>query len=281
MWKIDAPTITVQTVLTSCVTNIADGIKKAGYEAISDDLSAAEGIFLAALQTTTLHEMSTVATVGEMSNTDMIWLYEQKMVPEKSPGRPFYDALKMAAPHGKCPLCGRGNVYSLDHHLPKTKFADLTITPANLLPSCQDCNKTKTQTTPTLSAEETIHPYTDDIDGAIWLRARVVEVAPAALFFYADPPSTWPITLRWRVKNHFRVFKLRKAYASEGANLIANARGNLIRNVSKQGPAGIRAYLADQAESCRDVRLNSWEAASYSALSESDWFCNGGYSLLG
>jgi hypothetical protein len=281
MWRISAPAISVQTVLDACIVNVADAVKKAAFEAVGGDLTLAAEEFWAALETTTLHELPAVATVGEMSIADMIWLYEQKMVPAKSPGRPLYDALKMAAPNGKCPLCGRGNVYSLDHHLPKTRFADLTITPTNLIPSCQDCNKTKTQTVPTLAAEETIHPYADDIDGVIWLRARVVEVAPAALFFYADPYLDWPLTLQRRVKCHFRIFKLRKAYASEAANLIGNIRGHLVRNVSKQGAAGIRAYLADQAESCREVRLNSWEAASYSALSESDWFCDGGYALLG
>ncbi len=281
MWRINAPSISVQTVLDACVVNVADATRKAAFEALRDPLSQAATAFWAALETTTLHELQAVAMVGEMDTADMIWLYDQKMVPAKSPGRPFYDALKMAAPNGKCPLCGRGNVYSLDHHLPKTRFANLTITPTNLIPSCQDCNKTKTQTVPTLASEETIHPYIDDIDGRIWLRARVVEVSPAALFFYADPSTAWSLTLQRRVKSHFRVFKLRKAYASEAANLIGNIRGHLVRHVSRQGPAGIRAYLADQAESCREVHLNSWEAASYSALSESDWFCNVEYSLLG
>ncbi|MDE1161182.1 MAG: HNH endonuclease [Acidobacteriaceae bacterium] len=281
MWRISAPVIPVQSVLDACVVNVADAGRKAAFEALGTPLSDAAEAFWTALQSTTLHELPEVDTVGGMTTADMIWLYEQKLVPAKAPGRAIYDTLKMAAPNGKCPLCGRGTVYSLDHHLPKTRYADLTITPTNLIPSCQDCNKTKTQSIPLLAAEETIHPYIDDIDVDIWLRARVVEVTPAALFFYADPPPSWPLTLQRRVKHHFRVFKLRKAYASEAGYLIGNIRGHLIRNVSKQGATGIRAYLADQAESCRDVRRNSWEAAAYSALSESDWFCNGGYSLLG
>ena len=238
-------------------------------------------MFRAAVVTASLHELVPVAGIGPVDTDDMIWLYEQKLVPAKAPGRRFYDRLKMAAPNGKCPLCGRGNVYSLDHHLPKTRFADLAITPVNLLPSCQDCNKTKTEAVPDLAAEETIHPYFDDVEDAVWLRARVIEVSPAALFFYADPPDAWSTTLQRRVKHHFRVFRLRKAYASEGAQLIGNIRGHLVRSVSKQGSVGIRAYLRDQAESCREVRTNSWEAAAYTALSENDWFCNGGYAQLG
>jgi len=219
--------------------------------------------------------------VGTMGKADMIWLYDQKMAAARSPGRAFYDTIKMAAPSGKCPLCGRGAVYSLDHHLPKTKFAKLTITPINLVPSCQDCNKTKTQAVPGLATEETLHPYVDNIDGHVWLRARVIEVAPAALFYFAEPPVAWSQMLQGRVRNHFRIFKLRKAYASEGATLIGNIRGFLERSVAKQGAQGIRDYLVDMAASCRDVRQNSWEAASYTAMAESDWFCDGGYALRG
>ncbi len=233
------------------------------------------------MPTATLHELDQVEHIGPVDTADMIWLYEQKLVSAKAPGRRFYDRLKMASPNGKCPLCGRGNVYSLDHHLPKTRFADLAITPANLLPSCQDCNKTKTQAVPGLAAEETLHPYFDDVESAVWLMARVIEVSPAALFFYPAPPNVWSTTLQRRVKHHFRVFKLRKAYASDGAQLIGNIRGHLVRSVSKQGPAGIQSYLRDQAESFREVRTNSWEAAAYTALSENDWFCNGGYAQLG
>jgi hypothetical protein len=281
MWRVTAPTISVAAVLAACVTTIGDPIRKANFQATSGDLTEAAAAFWTALETTTLYQLPEIDTVGGMTKDDMIWLYNQKMVPAKSPARSLYDTIKMAAPSGKCPLCGRGTVYSLDHHLPKTKFADLTITPSNLVPACQDCNKTKTQATPTLAAEETIHPYVDDIDADIWLRARVVEVAPAALFYFADPPALWPQMMQRRVRNHFRVFKLRKGYASEGATLLSNIRGYLESSVAKQGAQGIREYLLDQALSCRMNRQNSWEAASYTALGESDWFCDGGYALRG
>ncbi len=159
IWKVNPSTFTVTTVLGACVSNISNATKKANYEGILAELLAAEHAFTAAVLTATLHELEPVEHVGPVDTDDMILLYEQKPVSAKAPGRRFYDRLKMASPNGKCPLCGRGNVYPLDHHLLKTRFADLAITPVNLLPSCQDCNKTKTEAVPDLAAEETRHPY--------------------------------------------------------------------------------------------------------------------------
>jgi hypothetical protein len=114
------PQSSVASVLAACVSTIADPDRKAGFAATGVDLTLAADEFWAALEGTSLHQLEETDEVGDMDLADMIWLYEQKMAAAKSPGRTFYDATKMAAPNGKCPLCGRGAVYSLDHHLPKT-----------------------------------------------------------------------------------------------------------------------------------------------------------------
>ncbi len=277
MWRVNPPSFSVAEVLAACTQNIANAERKAKFRETEASLFIAETDFQAAVETWNLHTLPPVDYVNLMGREDMIWLYDQKLVDIRSPGRTYYDSLKLAAPHGKCPLCGRGAVYSLDHHLPKTLYSDLTITPFNLLPACQDCNKNKADAVPTISAEETLHPYFDDVEGAIWLRANIVEVAPAALSFYADPPHNWPLVLRNRVRHHFRTFKLKRLYASEGASLLSNIKGYLGRNMSAQDACEIREYCRDQALSYRLHRQNSWQAASYTAMAESDWFCSGGY----
>lgn len=148
MWKVAAPTIPVTAVLAACVATIREPVRKANFLAISDDLTKAATAFWTALETTTLHQLPEMNAVGEMSKDDMVWLYDQKMVPAQSSARSLYDAIKMAAPNGKCPLCGRGTVYSLDHHLPKTKFADLTITPTILYPLVRTATKPKLKVSP-------------------------------------------------------------------------------------------------------------------------------------
>lgn len=59
--------------------------------------------------------------------------------------------------NGKCIYCEKrhGND-ELDHFLPKSEYDYLTITPANLLPSCSKCNKKKS------SIGQAYHPYFND-----------------------------------------------------------------------------------------------------------------------
>jgi len=281
MWKVTPPTETVDTVLQRCTSNIRDLSKRARLRETSNALMAASEDFMSALEAGTVHEFPQTEAVGRASKAELIWLYDSKMADPRAPARAIYDRLRMAAPYGRCPLCGRGLVATLDHHLPKTQHADLTIAPMNLIPACQDCNKTKSQTVPSTASEVPIHPYTDDVDTAIWLRARVVEVAPPAIFFVADPPLTWNATLRDRLRNHFRLYKLRSAYAAEGATLLSNTRDFFIELAKNGGPQAIREHAMAMAASSRRINQNSWQAAAYTAMAESDWFCNGGHAAAG
>lgn len=281
MWTMPPPTISVEKVLAECISNITPEERRANFSATAGILKAAEGAYIIAAGNNSLCQIQRVDAVGNMTREEMKWLYDSKMAAAGAPGRTIYDSIKLSAENGRCPLCGRGVVFTLDHNLPKASYPDLTITPANLIPACQDCNKAKTQAFPAIQSEETLHPYFDNVDGEIWLRARVVEVAPAVLFFFVDPPQAWPLTLRDRVRNHFRTFKLRKTFGTEGAGLISDMRGYIIANLSAGGSGVIREYLADMAASCRRVHRNSWKAAALTAMAASDWFCNGGYALLG
>lgn len=281
MWKVTPPNETVSAVLQLCVGNVREQDLKDRLSGISDALMAASAQFVTALETGTVHEFPQSETVEGASKAELIWLYDSKMAAPKAPAREIYDRLKMAARDGRCPLCGRGVVSTLDHHLPKTRFVNLTIAPMNLIPACQDCNKNKAQKIAEAAFEASLHPYTDDVDGQIWLRARIVEVSPPALFFFADPPTTWDRTLRDRVRSHFRMYKLRSVYATEGATLISNVQDFLAGHVARGGPQAIRAHATAMASSCRNKNMNSWQAAAYTGMAESDWFCSGGYALKG
>jgi hypothetical protein len=181
--------------LTACTSNLRDPVVKTEYENISPLLVAAEDNFRTAAQTNSLYQFPETTMVGTRTAEQMGWLYTHKLADPKAPGRAIYDEIRMAAPNGRCPLCGRGAVYTLDHHLPKANYPDLALTPINLVPACQDCNKNKTSTLPLTAADETLHPYFDNVEGDIWLHARVIEVAPAAVVFSVVPPALWSQTL--------------------------------------------------------------------------------------
>ncbi len=281
MWPLNSPTRLVESVLATCVNNIANAAAKATYESMAPLLLAAEDQFRAAAQNNTLHQLPTTTMVGALTAKQMAWLYSKKMADPKAPGRAIYDEIRMAAPNGRCPLCGRGVVYTLDHHLPKAHYPDLAITPINLVPACQDCNKNKTSILPTTAGDETLHPYFDDVERDIWLHARVIEVAPAAVLYSVVPPATWSPTLETRVKNHFRIYHLRQLYASLAGEEIVNIRALLAGPQAKSGAQGIREYLTSVSESHRTTRRNTWQAAAYSAMASSDWYCEGGFALKG
>jgi hypothetical protein len=281
MWPLASPTRLVGSVLTTCVSNIADPAAKIAYEETAARLLVAEDQFRFAAQRNSLYQFPASTMVGTRTAKQMGWLYTNKMADPKAPGRGIYDEIRMAAPNGRCPLCGRGAVYTLDHHLPKAHYPDLAITPINLVPACQDCNKNKTSDSPAMAAEETLHPYFDNVEGDIWLHARVIEVAPPAVFFSVVPPTMWSPTLAMRVRNHFKVYRLRPLYASLAAEEISNIRTLLAGPHARSGPQGVREYLASVADSHRVTRRNTWQAAAYSAMAASDWFCVTGFALRG
>jgi HNH endonuclease len=281
MWPLATPTRLVGSVLTTCVSNIADPAAKTAYEDTAPLLLVAEDQFRTAAQNNSLYQFPTTTMVGTRTAKEMGWLYTQKMADPKAPGRAIYDEIRMAAPNGRCPLCGRGVVYTLDHHLPKAHYPDLAVTPINLVPACQDCNKNKTSASPAMAAEETLHPYFDNVEGDIWLHARVIEVAPAAVFFSVFPPAIWSPTLALRVRNHFNTSRLRPLYASLAAEEVSNIRTLLAGPYARSGPQGVREYLTSVSASHRETRRNTWQAAAYSAMASSDWFCAEGFALRG
>jgi hypothetical protein len=281
MWPLASPTRLVGSVLTTCISNIADPAVKTAYEDTAPLLLAAEDHFRNAAQSNLLHRFPETTMVGTRTVKQMGWLYTRKMADPKAPGRAIYDEIRMASPNGRCPLCGRGVVYTLDHHLPKARYPDVALTPINLVPACQDCNKNKANALPAMAAEETLHPYFDNVEGDIWLYARVIEVAPAAVFFSVVPAPTWSTTLSMRVRNHFATYRLRSLYASLAAEEVSNIRHLLAGPHTRSGPQGVREYLTSVSASHRETRRNTWQAAAYSAMASSDWFCAGGYALRG
>jgi len=59
-----------------------------------------------------------------------------------------------------------------------------------------------------------------------------------------------------------------------GLSRVSGPRRTPLRET---GPAAVRDHLKQDEESRRKADLNSWQAACYSALAASDWFCAGGF----
>ncbi|WP_426484623.1 HNH endonuclease [Flavobacterium sp. 2] len=281
MRKIDKPTITAAEVFPICVSTVGNAAFRGRLTACQTLINNAENEFENKITKGLVHTILTETLVnGNVTNEDLKKLYTGQMV-AKPQGRAYYDKLIMSAPQGICPLCSHGEATTLDHYLPKTKFPRLSVVPINLVPSCKDCNTGKLADCPTGPTDETLHPYFDNIENEKWLIAEVNKTDPLSLKFGVSAHPRWSALLSARVVSHLHCFDLKKLYASQAARRLSGMKYNLERIFSTPaGTAGVKKYLADEADSYEHVNLNSWESAMYRALAEDDWFCSGGFRFI-
>lgn len=280
MRKLDRPPHPPGDVFLTCISRVRSESLRTRLEAVLPYVVAAATAFDTAANSVQLHTIPTHADVGgrvRVTKDEMVAVYDSRMVPKDSPGRQIYDEILTAPAQGLCPLCGQRDVSTLDHHLPKTQFPALAVVPVNLVPSCSECNKVKLDVVPQTQEEQTFHPYYDDVENDRWLEASVVERRPAALIFEVRPPASWGTVKSSRAVNHFGVFKLGRLYASQAATQLLNMRHFLIGLHRDAGTEGVRQHLVEMSISCEVVNLNSWQSATYRALSSSQWYCEGGF----
>lgn len=197
----------------------------------------------------------------DVTAKEMSWIYENRMVGKKSPGRPVYDAIRTASPQGRCPLCGHRDVTTVDHYLTKSAYAALAVNPANLIPACGDCNKMKSS-----AVLGTLHPYYDNVERDRWLGASVIEQSPPVVQFAVQPPESWSSELADRVYRHFATFELGPLYSMQAARLISGVQALLDLLLRERGSAAVRDHLLQNEASWRQAGQNSWQAACYAAL---------------
>lgn len=278
MWSLPEPEKTSAETLEKCTSRIRKADLKKRLREAESEVVAAEEAFTDAATNVVLHTLPKSSfQLKNVTGEEMTVLYDSRMAKKTAPGRAIYDELLLAPRHGRCPLCGQRTVSTLDHHLPKVEYPALAIVPLNLVPSCSDCNKIKGSSVPTSPDDETLHPYFDDIESDLWLSAKVVEVRPPGLRFFVAPPPAWSDSTCARVQSHFRKFNLPSLYASQAAQELSSINFHLKQLLHAGGSSAVYQFLCDQAQSRRHAYLNSWQSATYTALSDSVWFCNGGF----
>ena len=278
MWTVALPSIEAEPTFAMCISRIRNPELKRKLESVRQNIAYAEKEYIEAAQSAQLNIIVPLDNVaGIVTNGDMESVYTNRMVKASSPGRPIYDALISAAPHGRCPFCGHRTVSTLDHLLPKSLYSSLTVTPVNLIPSCSDCNKAKSDKRPYLQGDVPLHPYFDNIENDRWLFAEVVEERPVNLRFYFQTPSAWDHLKTARAKNQFDSLQLDVLYRSQSAEELQNIRYQLNKIFDVAGKDAVHEHLKDAAISRASARLNSWQTATYEALANSEWFCREGF----
>lgn len=281
MIKMTPPKLTTHDVFSACISRIRSKELKKRMGQIAQTVTDASVNYNALAAHTRLHQFPQESIVAGLVTTDeMERLYTQRMAKKGAPGRDSYDVIISSSPNGKCPLCGHRIVSTLDHHLPKSKYPVLAVTPLNLVPICSDCNKAKLDLCPTSQNNETLHPYYDDIEADRWLVADLAIGTPAALKFRVEVPAHWSSVLGDRVALHFKTLGLARLYAAQAADELLNIRHQLRSIHQNGGKSLVGVEMAARARSCRDVTLNGWRFATYDAFANSDWFCDGGFDAF-
>lgn len=272
MKKIRKPTNHISTILDNCTEHMnktrKNRIEKVKPIIISEtnryDTLAESG------QLFTIPEHDTVNFIAQKD--DMEAIYTQKFVPETEANRDYYNQLFLLAPNGKCPYCQQNIVKQLDHFLPKSKYVTFTVTEYNLVPSCSDCNMDKSASTFTSYLEQPFHPYYDDFDDTIWLKAKLIENEPISFQFHADPPASLSSEKRQRIINNFLALKLNDIYKVHAPELYSTCFHRIKKLFDKGGKKLAIERLIENIEDEHSNSNNSWKAAMYQAMIDSDWY---------
>ncbi len=276
MKKINKPENDIACILDNCIEGLREP-RKGIVEQVKDtiikrsdeyDQLASQGLLY------TIPEHDNVDSLA--SKVDMEILYNQRFVPKEQRNRDYYDKIKSSVPNGLCPYCQQKTVDALDHFLPKSRYVTFTVTPFNLVPVCNNCNKNKSASTFSSYAEQPFHPYYDDFDDCIWLKAKMIEHQEISFQFYADPPENVEPAKAERIKRSFSDdgFGLNNIYKANAPAPYLACFNRIKILYDKGGKDAAIERLSENVEDERSVNINSWKAAMYQAMIDCDWYWN-------
>ena len=278
MRSVSRPDFDAGNTFLCCIKNIKDKDLVTRLNSVLASISTAASKYSMHAKNRQLHLVKKEQSVGgTITAKEMVQVYDSRMARKGTPGRRIYDALKLLPDHGICPFCDQGYVSTLDHVLPKSLYPALAVAPDNLVGACRDCNTAKSDLAPSSAEDAPFHPYFENVSGERWLSARVVEGRVAALVFEVTYVDAWPATLNLRILNHFRALGLGLAYASHAAREISGHRDDLKRVFRVRGKKGVKEELRYRTRSWEVHGINCWQSVAFRALSESEWYCEGGF----
>jgi len=261
----------------TCISRVQNPKMRRCLTEIRPNIVSAAADYVQRAENAELHLIHPLATIGAVPGNEMVKTYNGRMAKKEQPGRPIYDRIKLLPKNDRCPFCDHRNVSTLDHILPKQLYPFFAVTPVNLVGCCADCNKLKLAVAPTNAFDTILHPYFDDVTTHQWLAAQVIESAPAALTFHVAEVDEWDDALNARIAHQFELLGLADLYSSQAACETANIKANLQLHFDAGGAPAVRSELESQWASRQLNQLNSWQTATYGALANSDWFCDGGF----
>ncbi|MHA6829518.1 hypothetical protein ACQUJV_25435 [Ralstonia pseudosolanacearum] len=164
-----------------------------------------------------------------------------------------------------CPACGeQGRPQTLDHYLPKTTYPHFCVTPVNLFPMCDACQRAKgVKVGDARSPRYFIHPYYDIFVGEQVLSLQITAPFDTPTFTFGGADNLEPAEAIL-VESHIRELALETRYAT----FFRNQHRRLLRLVDR-----MRASNQDVSETLATFKfdtshqsVNSWEHVFYSSV---------------
>lgn len=280
MKKLRQPNLEPLALFDSCIDEMGDPTEANHYKKFRPEMSAANIDLENADKSKEWYKLPRAKRgkpnqliVGDLTKGELKNLYETKLIKSKEKARRAYDEIKVAA-NGHCPYCGGlGQVYTLDHYLPKSYYPSYSVTPLNLVPACRDCNTGTGAAFFDNAGEQPIHPYIDDdlFFDEKWIFAEVQRTDPIHVKFLVRCPDHWPEVDVARASQHFSFFNLARRYsvvAAEELSLIISQRRGVLASLNSEQ---YKIHLSDGANA-QGLAINGWRRALYAALSETIWF---------
>ncbi|MEN9902218.1 MAG: hypothetical protein RL651_882 [Pseudomonadota bacterium] len=164
-----------------------------------------------------------------------------------------------------CPACGElGRPNTLDHYLPKGKYPHFCVTPVNLFPMCDACQRSKLDKTGTADEPRFfLHPYFD-----VFIAEQVISVeiqppysSPTFAMILSDQLTAGQCAV---MASHIRELLIEQRFAHYfKAEYLRTLK--LVQMLRESGLPVVETLHAFEAHS-RLPALNSWEHVYWSAV---------------
>lgn len=263
--------LSIKEILEDCATSYRsetrNGIKAKIFESIDEICNASENYDnLAGQHNWSAFHPHTMVN-GILSKEDMCDIYDSKFVKNMKIRTKYYDRIMSLATTGKCPICNIGQVSTLDHYLAKTIYPMYAVTPYNLVPVCKDCNFAKLDS-PVDSKTAPLHPYYDEIDSVVWLKATLIKSGEGIAVEFKVCEDITDQNLYRRLQKHIELYGLNKAYSIQATAEIAENIRFWGEKLKEWGHKQFKEYLEDVLYSKEMFQRNTWNTALLRALIE-------------
>jgi hypothetical protein len=274
MKSLPAPNLDHETLFRRCAGQTQDADDRAVLLGMTGRVVAAGAAYHAAAVQKRLD-----AVVPIPMNADeralLADLYDRRMSHRHGSGRAAYDELRSSA--SLCPYCSIGEVYELDHFLPKNVFRELNVLPLNLVPICHPCNHIKLETIPVAEHDHFLHPYFDVLPNVRWLFATLSVTSGGPVLNYRVELAQQYGVLARRLDYHFRELELDRRFKTMAATVLVELESEISDHLGVLDADQMSRHFHELGSTNFNRHGNTLETAAYFAAAESEEYCSGGY----